>query len=330
MSAYGMEQLHAAPITGIPLIQGVPAHLRTQLFTAPVSPYSFLKGRQRTMHPVLPIHTAPEFKLFNELLNSEQFHTKSSRSSKSSVNFKSMAHFWNKNVHTLFDDPDFVPSKANTLYYKIPEQLERHFKVWEALRVERATLTISESARKTITDVLTDPWRRSQVLPAVPLLSGTGPGGRTDKGKQKEILPGNTTGMEYNLNLTCNSINVFSVHLHDTPIMSSPIPSSPNTGTMLVESDTTEHQQVTTSAIPQAMEPEPSLFQEAINPQPAPSITSVQRGQPNQVKKRAKRRCGACRDYDCPRVDVCRGSGGAGWCTCVHEGPRPSRKRRRA
>ncbi|KAJ7153309.1 hypothetical protein C8R46DRAFT_1357190 [Mycena filopes] len=60
--------------TAIVYHRGTPAHRLTRLSTTPISTYDYLAMRQRTQHPVVPIHTTAEFKLFNTLMKSGGFY----------------------------------------------------------------------------------------------------------------------------------------------------------------------------------------------------------------------------------------------------------------
>ncbi|KAG6877503.1 hypothetical protein C0992_009828 [Termitomyces sp. T32_za158] len=164
-TAYGMHRVEKPIDEGTPRYRDVPVHLLTHLSTAPKSIYSYLSERQQTVHAVVPIHTSAEYQLYNELLATNAFNIQSSRGptaarTAKSINFEKLAFRWNQVVHERPDDK---------IYYKIPQQLERHHKIWAAYRAEKATLLNSAQARKNITDLLNDPARQSRVLPALTL-----------------------------------------------------------------------------------------------------------------------------------------------------------------
>lgn len=84
-----------------------------------------------------------------------------------SVNFERLTVRWNEMVHEQAEIEN--RSKADRIYYKLPEHLERHHKLWVQARATRATLVNSAENRQTITEILSDPARRSRVLPAITL-----------------------------------------------------------------------------------------------------------------------------------------------------------------
>jgi len=80
-----------------------------------------------TAHAVLPIHTNGEFKLFNDLIRSERFYKKDWRrvaaKVSQTVDFIAFAKEWTIHVHqAVAENRD----KNNQIYYKLPEQLEKH------------------------------------------------------------------------------------------------------------------------------------------------------------------------------------------------------------
>ncbi|KAF5382657.1 hypothetical protein D9615_003030 [Tricholomella constricta] len=164
-SSYGMHRVESVVQEGTPYHRDMPVHLLTHLSTARLSVYEYLRQRQQTAHAVVPIHTSAEYKLFNELLATDEFSVQSLRApvanqTAKSINFEKFALRWNQVVHER---------PGVQLFYKIPQQLERHHKVWAAYRAEKATLSNSAQERKEITSILDDPGRRSRVLPALVL-----------------------------------------------------------------------------------------------------------------------------------------------------------------
>lgn len=166
----------------VPIVQGVPhfcntpVHLLQHLSTAPVSPYDFLRYRQRTAQAVVPIHSQAEYSMYTKLLSDpalyQKFHAIPRKSpapgqTSKTINFEALATHWNQLVNEAIDAGNTVPT--GRIYYKIPEQLGQHHKVWAAYRHEKATLFNSEALRKPATEFLADPARRAQVLPALPI-----------------------------------------------------------------------------------------------------------------------------------------------------------------
>ena len=58
-------------------------------------------------------------------------------------------------------------TKVDKIYYKFPEQLEHHHKLWVQAQGTRATLVNTTEARSGITRILLDPTHVSHVLPAI-------------------------------------------------------------------------------------------------------------------------------------------------------------------
>lgn len=83
--------------------------------------------------------------------------------------------------------------KADRIYYKLPEQLERHHKQWLQARGTNATLVNSAEERNKITKILSDPARGSRVLPAIEFPMQVTPRNKIPtvsvKGKEKAVLP---------------------------------------------------------------------------------------------------------------------------------------------
>ncbi|KAG6871280.1 hypothetical protein C0995_006472, partial [Termitomyces sp. Mi166 len=163
--SYGMHRVDKPPQEGIPYHHDVPVHLLMQLSTAPTSVYQYLKERQQTAHAQRTglLFKQPELQMRKQVTKT--------------INFEKFALQWNEMVHIR---PD------SKIFYKIPQQLERHHKVWAAYRAEKANLSNSAQARKSITDILNDSNRKSRVLPALtlPIQSHHAEPLRGDKGKE--------------------------------------------------------------------------------------------------------------------------------------------------
>ncbi|KAF9051108.1 hypothetical protein BDZ89DRAFT_1056981 [Hymenopellis radicata] len=166
---YGMRITDRAPVTGTPLYHGVPVYRLSHLVTTPISPFTYLSERQKTEHPVLPVSSHAEFKYFTTALESNEFWTNSStrktRGDTGSVNFEKFARFWNDEVHKR----PASTNKHERLFYKLPEQLERHYKVWARYRAEKATLA-SNSQRLQPVALFTNEDARLADLPPARLL----------------------------------------------------------------------------------------------------------------------------------------------------------------
>ena len=81
--------------------------------------------------------------------------------------------------------------KAQRIYYKLPEQLEKYHQSWVQRRGENATLTNSVNMRLPITNLLSDKNCQAQVLPAIEFqVQNEQPkelSSQSQKGKQREI-----------------------------------------------------------------------------------------------------------------------------------------------
>ena len=171
VTSFGMKAMPPSDSPVTPLVKDTPVHLLTRLATRPISPYIFLAERQQTMHAVIPIHTAEEYTLFTNLMDSGNWFKPSSHmpiagKTSQTVNFRGLAKRWNEIVHEHAAVP-VADLHTGSIFYKLPEQLERHHKLWLEARGRRATLAITTEQRKPITNVLADPNRRSHVLPPI-------------------------------------------------------------------------------------------------------------------------------------------------------------------
>jgi hypothetical protein len=140
----------------------------TQLSTKPVNLYRYLQLRQRTTAAVVPVHTRREFELFQENIGS--FIPSSTNSAPEKVykvtKYDEFARFWNRRVAT--QSPTELDS-SKRIYFKLPEQLERHHKKSIQWKTARATLNMGENvaALEPIHALLRDPSRKAVVLPAI-------------------------------------------------------------------------------------------------------------------------------------------------------------------
>lgn len=116
----------------------------------PRSRYDFLAGVQHTQFAVTPIHTAEEFKQFNEWLAvGGKCHIVSGE-----PDFEDMAKKWS------------LTCNGKTLFYKLPEHLRTHYQRWMERRARNVTLTLSEDQRHNHALILRDRSHQSKVLPA--------------------------------------------------------------------------------------------------------------------------------------------------------------------
>jgi hypothetical protein len=196
VTRFGMKSTPTSDSQVTPLVKDTPAHLLTRLTTGPISPYAFLAERQQTAHPVIPIHTTEEYTLFTNLMDSGNWykhstHMPMARKTSQTVNFHNLTKRWNEIVHERAAAP-VENFQSSNIFYKLPEQLERHHKLWLEARGRRATLAITTEQRKAVTTVLADPKRQSHVLPAIITgppsdLHNTPPVPFSHKGKERAI-----------------------------------------------------------------------------------------------------------------------------------------------
>jgi hypothetical protein len=83
-----------------------------------------------------------------------------SRSAKS-VDFNQLAQAWTTHVHQNYNEDS---NGALKIFYKLPEQLERHYNLWLQSRAERATLENTVEMRTEATHLLTDIGWQAKVL----------------------------------------------------------------------------------------------------------------------------------------------------------------------
>ncbi|KIM87262.1 hypothetical protein PILCRDRAFT_3772 [Piloderma croceum F 1598] len=114
-----------------PLVKDTLVHLLTRLTTRPISPYVFLAERQQTMHAVIPIHTAEEYTLFTNLMDSDNWFKPSTHMpiAGKTVNSRDLEKRWNEIVHE-HAAASAVNRQSGSIFYKLPEKLECHHKLW--------------------------------------------------------------------------------------------------------------------------------------------------------------------------------------------------------
>jgi hypothetical protein len=196
VTRFGMKSMPTSDSQVTPLVKDTPVHLLTRLTTRPISPYVFLAERQQTAHAVIPIHTAEEYTLFTNLMDSGNWYKPSTHmpivgKTAQTVNFHNLTKRWNEIVHERAAAP-VGNLQSHSIFYKLPEQLERHHKLWLEARGRRATLAVTTEQRKPVTTVLADPNRQSHVLPAIITLPpsdlhNTSPLPFSHKGKERAI-----------------------------------------------------------------------------------------------------------------------------------------------
>jgi hypothetical protein len=110
--------------------------------------YDFLATAQDTKFALVPIHTNEEYALFNKAVRpGGKF-----AASNGPPDFKEMAKWWSGKVN------------GKKIFFKIPEHLQNHYKVWNAARDEMTTTHMTAEARKGFTDVVKSDAYTSRVL----------------------------------------------------------------------------------------------------------------------------------------------------------------------
>ena len=109
----------------------------------------------------ITIHTTGEYNLFSCLLESGLYFVISNKAPAAAnmarlVDFNKLTIKWNE---TVDERATMIPNqtKAERIYYKLPEQLQCHHKLWVQARGTRATLVNTTKARSGITRILSDP-----------------------------------------------------------------------------------------------------------------------------------------------------------------------------
>jgi len=135
-------------ITGVPHHRDVPVHTLTHLETRPRTRLCSLQLRQRSLYPITPVHTHAEFLKFKQhvldpLFRRDVRKTYPQNQSNRHIDFDEFARFWNSEVAKQ----DHAETDSNKrIYYKIPSQLEKHYKKTVAWRATRSTVMMGSNA----------------------------------------------------------------------------------------------------------------------------------------------------------------------------------------
>ncbi|KAF9044693.1 hypothetical protein BDP27DRAFT_1374097 [Rhodocollybia butyracea] len=169
---YNITTLPLRRIEGVPHHRDVPAHLFVHLSTNIISPYRYLQLFQRTIYPVIPVHTRAKFTEFKRFLGLAGIRNNCSSVPHSQawkgIDYIKFAQLWNLKVET--QDPGITDSNER-LYYKLPKQLQRHHKKSLEWQTSRATMSLGSNVVKVQghLETLADPEQVANVLPAIPL-----------------------------------------------------------------------------------------------------------------------------------------------------------------
>jgi hypothetical protein len=130
------------------------------------------------------------------------------------VNFEKLTVKWNEIVNEW---AAMIPNQpiATRIYYKLPEQLEHHHKLWVQSQGTHATLINTASARSAITRILTDPTHVSHVLPAMTFAPETvNMSVPAAKGKEKAVAPLEVAIPLFKIVLSASPMS--DIHMSDT------------------------------------------------------------------------------------------------------------------
>jgi hypothetical protein len=132
----------------MPHYRDVPVHTLTHLETRPRTRLCSLQLRQRSLYPITPVNTHAEFLKFKQhvldpLFRRDVRKTYSQSQSHQNINFDEFARFWNSEV----EKQDHTETDSNKrIYYKVPSQLEKHYKKTVAWKATRSTVMMGSSA----------------------------------------------------------------------------------------------------------------------------------------------------------------------------------------
>ncbi|KAF8994516.1 hypothetical protein BDZ89DRAFT_1179623 [Hymenopellis radicata] len=379
ITRYGMRGTSTPPVDGLPTYRGVPVHLLSRLSTAPVNVYSYLAERQKTEYAVTPIHTKAEFSYYTQELGTGKYHVASRGDRREAgtssvpeqvsrkVNFDKLACAWNDEVHKR----NRSANRQENIFYKLPEQLERHHKVWVESRGAKATLAANSSRLGPLANLFSEAQSTTLSIPdALPLPgilartsrpSGTVPSQKDRKEKQR--AEGGSTPGPSMLDASQGApsqrkrreqavINALEKRKRDemegiepapwwspssllisSSLSSLPIVDPVAGSSLAVDSEVLLHPSITIH--PSSTATFQSHSDSALAPLPLPPQTAVADSlapwsiQPASAppKKKARKKCAACKATSCPKADTCAGSGNAIWCQCGHPIPSTSRSK---
>ena len=133
----------------MPHYRDVPIHTLTHLKTRPRTRLCSLQLRQRSLYPITPVHTHAKFlKLKQHVLDLLFQHDcrnvqKTNSHSNWNIDFKEFAQFWDLEVEKQ-SHAETISNKP--IYYKVPSQLEKHYKKTVAWRATRSTVMMGSNA----------------------------------------------------------------------------------------------------------------------------------------------------------------------------------------
>ncbi len=230
-----------------------------------------------------------------------------------SINFEEFARYWNSRINEILGSNGTSLKKNQQVYYKLPEQLERHHKVWVHAWAEKATVVSNADRLKPVADLLSSESRKAS-LPAAVEYSDIVPETLERKRKASNI----DSHIAY-------PSKRFTPSQSDSTSM--PIPASQHSHTAHTNpphgsSDIMINNLLTSLPLP---------FRPSLMPGSSESLKSHGGGSMNftgfKKGRQQKKRCRACVEASCSLMNTCKGSGKATLCICNHLKPTCSRSK---
>ncbi|KAJ7579191.1 hypothetical protein C8J56DRAFT_965053, partial [Mycena floridula] len=274
-------------IEGTPVFHNSPIHLLTRLSTTPVSSYTYLKHRQQTAHAVTPVHSPDEFRKYTAMMETGGFALMMDKAPPAgqpgkAVNWEKFSIRWNQDVN------DLPEGSTKQIFYKLPEHLEKHHKIWAAYRAEKAT----DASRVThLLPPLSLPETRASLVSGSTSQTET----ETDIAITNRQPPAPTVTSFPTANSQAPAVdsNLLNAVSNLNNVLHAYLPPGSNTVSGQSSGAGPSHQQG--SRIPV--------------------------GQTREKKRKAPRRCDHCRaDSNCNLEETCHGSGREIHCQCIKNG----------
>ncbi|KAL0567504.1 hypothetical protein V5O48_014489 [Marasmius crinis-equi] len=364
---YNITTVPSRHIEGLPHHRDTPAHVLTRLSTKVTSPYHYLQLTQKSIYPVVPVHTQAEYTEFKNLIKLDSIRANCAKPPLPSqawkgINYIKFAKIWNLKVET---QGPAVTDPNKRLYYKLPELLLRHHKKVLEWQTSRATMQLGSNASMVQDHLnsLRDPARIAEVLPAVPLSTMDRQTDPTTDGKLSTTSAPQKTLLNASMHIGLRGLDLTSFNpmaltqfddqgneYHDAPFQSV----QPDTETSLPSASGAQD---TTASIPtpnvgqtesqsqsfENCEPRsnPALTTQSLLPIGTASTSApiseiaetncVGESSSGKGKKKPKV-CAVCTAHKCPRASVCAGKGNrklcyAGVCKHPNVGGYKNRKR---
>lgn len=150
-----MDPLTVSEDTSLSLIHVYPTKLQLSTLSGKRTDiYNYLSAAQKTKYAVTPIHTKEEYILFNNSVSigGQWF------SSTGVPNFAAMAGWWSSQANGV------------TIFYKMQEHLEKHYKSWLEHKKEKENLVNSQQLRAANEKRITAPTHIAKVLEPAALM----------------------------------------------------------------------------------------------------------------------------------------------------------------